>query len=105
MREETVMSVETIPSKASEDGSKTGISSLAFVALRDLGGGYHRGGILVTDPSGKPTEFRCTSEIKPNSIQKTLYGSTLRVHMAIELAARPLLAALKTKPDLILAQE
>mgnify|MGYP001617046681 CR=1 FL=1 len=82
------------------------LRSLAFIALSEIDKDVFRGGVLVTDAHGKPLEFRCTSAIQPTAVQKTLYGGTLRAHMSVELTARPLLAALKEKPDAVLvAQE
>jgi hypothetical protein len=57
-----------------------------------------RGGILVTDGRGKPLEFRCTSPVRPTSLQKLLYGKTLIPHIAIELMALPLMKALRERP-------
>ena len=78
------------------------LRALAFIALSELDKDVFRGGVLVTDAQGKPLEFRCTSAIQPTAVQKTLYGGTLPAHMAVELTARPLLAALKEKYDAVL---
>lgn len=64
-----------------------------------------RGGILVTDSSGKPVEFRCTSPIHPNGVQRTLYGDTLMPHIAVELVGKPLLQAVQASPDVVLVQQ
>jgi hypothetical protein len=73
--------------------SKDGItvSTLAFISLTEIDKDIFRGGILITDLRGKPLEFRCTSAIQPNNVQKTLYGSTLQPHMSVELVGLPLL--------------
>lgn len=78
------------------------ITALAFLSLEEVDKDVFRGGLLVTDGRGKPSEFRCTSPIQPNSVQKTLYGSTLKSHMSVELVGRPLIAALKEKPQIVL---
>jgi hypothetical protein len=52
-----------------------------------------RGAALVTDHVTKPLEFRCTSPIKPNPVQRTLYGETLRSYIAIDLVGQPLIGA------------
>ena len=57
------------------------LNNLAFVALAEVEEGVLRGGILVTDAQGKPVEFRCTSPIRPNAVQRTLYGGTLMTHI------------------------
>lgn len=81
------------------------ISNLAFLSLYELQGDIYRGGILVIDVMGKPLEFRCTSPIQPNAVQKTLYGNTLRPHIAVELIAIPLLKAVSEKPHIILIRQ
>jgi len=70
----------------------------------DKGAGY-RGGILVTDGWGKPVEFRCTAPVRPNPVQKTLYGQTLLPHIAVELIGVPLLRSIPEKPMLVVIQD
>ncbi len=65
----------------------------------------YRGGILVTDGWGKPLEFRCTAPVKPNAVQRTLYGRTLMPHILVELIAVPLLQAVQQKPEVVVVQE
>jgi hypothetical protein len=81
-------------------------SRLAFLGMLyvDKGAGY-RGGILVTDGGGKPVEFRCTAPVRPNPVQKTLYGQTLLPHIAVELIGLPLLRSIKEKPWLVVIQD
>jgi hypothetical protein len=78
---------------------------LAFVTLSEVEDGVLRGGILVTDAHGKPLEFRCTSPIRPNAVQRTLYGSTLMPHIAVELVGAPLVKNVQTSPDVVLVQQ
>jgi hypothetical protein len=68
-------------------------------------GGSYRGAILATDDWGKPLEFRCTAPVKPTSVQRTLYGSTLMPHILVELIAKPLTDALNEKPAAVLVSE
>jgi hypothetical protein len=59
---------------------------LAFLSRASFDNGVvSRGEILVTDGETKPLEFRCTSRIRPSSLQKVLYGKTLDGHMALDL--------------------
>jgi len=67
-----------------------GFDYVAFVTLTEVEDDVFRGGILVTDSSGKPVEFRCTSPIRPNAVQRTLYGGTLMPHIAVELVGEVL---------------
>jgi len=81
------------------------LNYLGFLSLAEVEDGVMRGGILVTDASGKPVEFRCTSPIRPNAVQRTLYGGTLMPHIAVELVGRPLVQAVQASPDVVLVQQ
>lgn len=81
------------------------LTHLAFIMLADVEEGVLRGGILVTDAHGKPVEFRCTSPIQPNAVQRTLYGTTLMPHIAVELVGVPLVKNVQTSPDVVLVQQ
>lgn len=63
-----------------------------------------RGAALVTDAETRPLEFRCTSAIKPTSLQRVLYGNTLDEYLFVELIGLPLLRVAKEKPSLILVR-
>src|SRR2546422_6943943 len=65
----------------------------------------YRGAILVTDDWGKPLEFRCTAPVKPNAVQRTLYGQTLLPHVLVELIGAPLLQAVQEQPAIVIIQE
>jgi len=78
---------------------------IAFILVDEVKTGVMRGGMLITDANGKPVEFRCTSPIKPNAVQKTLYGNTLMPHIASELVDLPLLVNAQTKPSVVLVQQ
>lgn len=86
---------------ADPDGQPSEIKRLSFVSLVELVEGVFRGGMLVTDMQSKPVEFRCTSPIKPNSVQQTLYGETLKRHMCVELTAQPIKNAVKEELDVV----
>ena len=76
---------------------------LTFVQAQDSGSG--RGALLVTDEETRPLEFRCTTPIKPNPLQRMLYGQTLRSYIAADLVGEPLLGAIQEKPLLIVVRE
>lgn len=80
---------------------------LRFVFL-DIGlfenGAAIRGGALITDVQTKPYEFRCTSPVRPTSLQQVLYGRTLQEYVYIELIGVPLIRATKEKITLILVR-
>ena len=57
---------------------------LGFLGLMDFAkGDVFRGGILIVDSNGKPVEFRCTSTVKPNALQRALYGDSLMPHLSL----------------------
>ena len=64
-----------------------------------------RGGLLITDGNGKPVEFRSTTPVKPNALQRTLYGTTMMSHIATELLGVPLLKSVEQKPSVILIRD
>jgi hypothetical protein len=72
----------------------------ALLATQD-GKGYV-GALLITDELGKPVEFRVTYPVKPNLLQKQLYGDSLMPHIGIELCGKPLFQALTNKPSVLL---
>ena len=68
-------------------------------------GKAYRGGILVVDSRGAPLEFRCTSAIRPNPVQRTLYGDSLDPYMQIELVGKPLLSAVRESFDILVVDD
>jgi hypothetical protein len=82
-----------------------GIGTLGFMAVLEIEDDVFRGGILVTDSRGKPLEFRCTSPIHPNNVQKTLYGWTLKPHISVTLVGIPLLRGVTQSPDIMMVSQ
>jgi hypothetical protein len=79
---------------------------LAFLGYMEFdNASAYRGAILVTDEWGKPLEFRCTAPVKPNAVQRTLYGQTLMPHILVELIGLPLLQAVQEKPEVVIIRE
>ncbi len=79
---------------------------VAFLAVRATqdGEGY-LGGLLVTDETGIPQEFRCTHPVRPTMAQKALYGDTLRPHVFNQLLSLPLIRASTTSSIFCCVQE
>ncbi|MBU1748724.1 MAG: hypothetical protein KKA73_13635 [Chloroflexi bacterium] len=73
------------------------------VALFEEGAAM-RGGALITDIETKPYEFRCTSPVRPTSLQRVLYGDTLEEYIYVQLIGVPLVKDAKEKPGLILVR-
>src|SRR5690349_4731310 len=88
-----------------EDSTSQGVklAFLAYVQVQDSSSG--RGALLITDEATRPLEFRCTTPIKPNSLQRMLYGSTLRSYIAADLVGEPLLRAVQETPAVVLVRE
>ena len=51
--------------------------NLGFLTVVQDGNGY-AGGYLVTNPWGRPVEFRLSTAVQPNRVHQILYGKTLR---------------------------
>ncbi|HOD33283.1 MAG TPA: hypothetical protein PKO12_07380 [Holophaga sp.] len=71
-----------------------------FVTLKE--GASYLGGLLLTDPSGIPLDFRYTEPITPTKLQALLYGKALEPHLKEEVIQKALLKELKGLPDLFL---
>ena len=73
------------------------VSSLAPVAVTNLGfltvlrdGSGFLGGYLVTNPWGRPLEFRLSSAVQPNRVQQILYGESLEPYIYADLLGKTL---------------
>lgn len=71
-----------------------------FVAMKE--GASYLGGLLLTDASGLPLDFRYTEPITPTRLQSVLYGKALEPHLKEEVIQRTLLKELKAAPDLFI---
>lgn len=71
-----------------------------FMAVKE--GGSYLGGLLLTDGSGIPLDFRYTEPITPTKLQSVLYGKALEPHLKDEVIQKTLLKELKGTPDLFL---
>ena len=69
-----------------------------FVAMKE--GASYLGGLLLTDTSGIPIDFRYTEPITPTRLQGVLYGKALEPHLKEEVIQKTLLKELKSTPDL-----
>ena len=71
-----------------------------FVAMKE--GASYLGGLLLTDTSGIPIDFRYTEPITPTRLQGVLYGKALEPHLKEEVIQKTLLKELKSTPDLFI---
>jgi hypothetical protein len=72
---------------------------LAYYVAHKEGGSF-LGGLLVTDTSGIPLDFRYTEPITPTRLQAVLYGKALESHLKEEVIQKTLIKELKGTPDL-----
>jgi len=82
-----------------------GSKSIGFLTLHETANNGYLGSYLITDFKGIPKEFRCTHSIKPDPLQKALYGDALLPHIGIELCGKPLIKSSKNKPTLIIVDK
>lgn len=79
---------------------------LAFFSLYETSSeDVYIGSILVTNTQTIPLEFRCTHSVKPNIIQKTLYGKMLKKFIGIKLCGIQLLKSLQNSPKLMIVNK
>jgi hypothetical protein len=71
-----------------------------FMVVKE--GASYLGGLLMTDPSGIPLDFRYTEPITPTRLQSILYGKSLEPHLKEEVIQKTLLKELKSPPDLFI---
>ena len=75
-----------------------------LVVMADEGGTYV-GGLMVTDASGLPVDFRYTDPVTPTRLQRALYGGVLDRYLRAEVVLRTLFAALDEAPILIVVDD
>jgi hypothetical protein len=76
--------------------------NLGFLSVIEEGTGFY-GGYLVTNNWGRPLEFRLSSAVEPNRVQRILYGPTLRPYICGGLIAKSLIEKSTVPAQLILA--
>jgi hypothetical protein len=77
----------------------------AFVVVRAGDDGTYVGGLMVTDASGLPVDFRYTDPVTPTRLQRALYGAVLDRYLRSEVVLRTLLDALESPPSLLLIDD
>jgi hypothetical protein len=79
--------------------------SPGFLVVRADADGTYVGGLMVTDPSGLPLDFRYTDPITPTRLQRALYGGVLDRYLRGEVVLRTLLAAVERAPTILLVDD
>jgi hypothetical protein len=76
-------------------------TNLGFLTILRDGAGY-MGGYLVTNPWGRPLEFRLSSAVQPNRVQQILYGQSLEPYICADLLGKTLVDKTATAAHIIL---
>lgn len=97
-----------IPEKDGAGMSESGQEKqlrLGFLETIEIDGRGHIGGLLVTNLSGRPLEFQCTTPVRPNRTQEILFGDALRPWLLGELIGSTLLERVSIKPGLVITSD
>jgi hypothetical protein len=82
------------------------LNRLAFLDVIPMEDGKGlRAGILLTRPDTVPIEFYLTDCVRPTAAHKLLYGAIFERHLQVEVFGKPLLEALRERPDAIVTKE
>src|ERR1700704_2287217 len=76
-------------------------TNLGFLTIVREGTGYV-GGYLVTNPWGRPLEFRLSSAVQPNRVQQILYGQSLEPYICADLLGKTLVDKTATRAHIVL---
>lgn len=61
-----------------------------------------RGGLLATDMRGDPIELQVATPVRPNRVERAIWGDELTRHAIVKLLGAPLLKALQLQPQVVL---
>ncbi len=75
--------------------------NLGFLTVVQEASG-HSGGYLITNPWGRPLEFRLSTAVQPNRVQQILYGGTLLSYICAELIGKTLVDKTNVPVQLVL---
>jgi hypothetical protein len=80
-------------------------TTFGYLSTLDLADEGVFGGYLLISPLGRPVEFHCTTPIRPNQVQKILYGPTLPSYLLVEQIGGTLLANSRSKPTIVVTDQ
>lgn len=66
---------------------------------------FLRAALLITDEKTKPLEFRITSKVKLDQLQRILYGESLRDAVFVEKVGKEPVESSKVEYDVLLLKE
>ena len=76
-----------------------------FLVVQSDESGTYVGGLMVTDTSGLPVDFRFTDPVTPTRLQRALYGGVLDRYLRSEVVLRTLIGALDQPPTVLLVDD
>lgn len=76
-----------------------------YLVVRADDDGTYVGGLMVTDSSGLPVDFRYTDPVTPTRLQRALYGGVLDRYLRSEVVLGTLLSALDRAPTVLLIDD
>lgn len=80
------------------------VTRLAYLDFCKFDPDYIRAGVLVTNETSDPIEFRCTNPVRPTRLQQLLWGGRLKGHLFCQVFGKPLIDSLTPPPDLVLTR-
>ena len=82
------------------------ITRIAFLDIMEFDAGeIYRGAVLLTQEQTVPLEFYLTDPLRPNPLQRLLYGAIFEEYLKFEVFGKPLLSNLSTQPEIVLVRE
>ena len=87
-------------SRSGPEGHRPG-----YLVVQADDGGTYVGGLMVTDTSGLPVDFRFTDPVTPTRLQRALYGGVLDRYLRTEVVLRTLMDALEQPPSLLVVND
>ncbi len=87
-------------SRSGPEGHRPG-----YLVVQADDGGTYVGGLMVTDTSGLPVDFRFTDPVTPTRLQRALYGGVLDRYLRTEVVLRTLMDALEQPPSLLVVDD
>lgn len=77
----------------------------AYLVVHADDDGTYVGGLMLTDESGLPVDFRYTDPITPTRLQRALYGGALDRYLRADVVAATLLKAASEPPTVLLVED
>ena len=81
-----------------------GVNNLGYLKIVEKDNGFI-GGLMITDDSGIPLEFKYTEPVVPSKIQEVIYGKALKKYIKEDVIIKSLLKEVRTIPSLIIIDD